>query len=449
MDQFDLVVIGSGPGGHAVAESSARLGAKTAIIERDQWGGTCTNVGCVPTKALLACSKAFRDTKKLKRLGISLKENASIDFTALKRHQSQIVKTSALGVQKSLREAGVSPFQGEGHILTPTEIEVSSAGETQKLSATNIVVAWGSKSAHLPGIALSQRIIDSSGFLRLEFLPQSAVIIGAGNIGVEFATLLAELGSSVVLVEMMDQILPLEDSEAATFLEEELKKLGVEVLTSTALHSITEGEEGVRIRIAKGESISELSAQYAIVCAGRTPSLLESELERIGVSYTHKGILTNENFQTSLPNVFAIGDVSGGTLLAHRAAKQGKALASFLYGDQSTKYIDGAIPAVTYSHPNLARVGLTETAATAHGLEVEIMRSEYGANILARAELSGTGFAKFLFHKDLFVGATIVGEQAAELIASMGLALANNMHKKELKRWMIAHPTLSEVLGIL
>ncbi len=447
MDQFDLVVIGSGPGGHAASGTAARLGARVAVIEKDQWGGTCTNSGCVPTKALLACSGALNDLKRMKRLGISLRDAVSLDFASVKKHQTQIVRTSALGVQKSLKDAGVALFQGEGHIISATEVEVISKGETRRVLTKNIVIAWGSEPACLPGIPLSDHVLDSNRFLALNELPRNAVIVGAGNIGVEFATLLAEFGCAVSLIELMDQILPLEDSEAAAFLERELKKLGVDVLTSTSLHSIMEEKEGVRVRISSRGAVTEIESEYAVICTGRNPLLLESELERTGIKYSRKGISTDENFMTSVPGIFAIGDVAGGILLAHRASKQGKALASFLFGDGSVKYIEAAVPTVTYSHPNLARVGLTEAEALEHGLEVEVVRSEYGANIMARAMLAANGFAKFLFHKELLVGATILGEQAAELIAPMGLAIANSLHKPDLKRWIIAHPTLSEILA--
>ncbi len=447
-DKFDLVVVGSGPGGHAAAEKSARLGARTALIEKNKWGGTCTHVGCVPTKALLYCSKTFADLKKLKRIGITTGE-VSFDFTAVKRHQAQIVRTSSLGVRKSLGDAGVELIEGEGHLHSSAEVGiVSGSGDQKVVQAKKIVIAWGSEPVGLSGIPFSARVLNSDGFLALEKLPESVIIIGAGNIGVEFATFLAELGTRVTLVELADQILPLEDSEAAAFLEGELKKIGIDTHTSTMMLSLSESADSIRVRAQRREGQIEMEAQYVVICAGRKPFFFERELEQFGIRYNRKGIETDEKLMTSIPGIYAAGDVTGGILLAHRAAQQGKALAEHLFGDGSFTYNEAAVPFVTYSHPNLARVGILERQATDLGIELEVARSEYGANILARAELSGTGFSKCLFHKDLLVGATIVGEAASELISPMALAIANCLKKADLKKWIIPHPTLSEILAI-
>lgn len=450
MDQFDFVVIGSGPGGHAAAESAARLGAKTAVIEKNKWGGTCTNVGCVPTKALLACSKAYSDLKRLKRLGIDTGD-PSFDFAVIKRHQLQIVRTSALGVQKSLKDKGVELISGEGHILSPSEVEITSTeSKARRIQAKNIVIAWGSVPTALPGIPFSSRILNSDGFLALDRLPQSAIIVGAGNIGIEFATFLGELGCRVSLIELQDQILPCEDKEAATFLEKELRKIGVQVWTSTSLHSVSEGTDGIRMKVAPSPdgAVSEITAEYAVICTGRRPRLYEEELRHTGIDFTPRGISIDSHMTTSVENIYAVGDATGGILLAHRAARQGRALACRLFGNGEIAYVEAAVPCVTYSHPSIARVGITAADAEAHGLSVEVLRSEFGANILARAELSGTGFAKYLFHNDLLVGVTIAGEQAAELIAPLSLAMSNSMRKADLKKWVLAHPTLSEIHGI-
>jgi dihydrolipoamide dehydrogenase len=378
-----------------------------------------------------------------------LADDPLFDFSAMSRHKDQIVKTSVLGVQKSLKEIGVQLIPGQGHLITPSEVEVISADNNRaSLKSKRIVIAWGSEPAGIPGILFSKRILNSSDFLNLDHLPKSVVIVGAGSIGVEFATFLIELGCRVTLIEALDQILPLEDSEAVQFLTSELKKRGVEIYTSTSLHSVSEDDDKVRVRVSNQGCITEMDAQYAIICTGRKPFFLEDDLARLNIVYNRKGIIIDGDLMTNIPGVYAVGDVTGGILLAHRAARQGKMLASRLFGDGSVPYMPAAIPSVTYSHPNIARVGLTEKEAENGNLPVNIIRSEYGANILARSELAGSGFAKFLFHNDLFVGATIIGEQAAELISPLALAIANSMHKADLKRWVIPHPTLSELLAI-
>jgi dihydrolipoamide dehydrogenase len=443
-DPFDLIVIGAGPGGHALAEHAARHGARTAIIEKYLWGGTCTHRGCIPTKALLACSKHYADLKKMKRLGITI-GSSSFDFTAMKRHQQQMVRISALGVEKSLREAGVTLITGEGNILSSREVQwTDAAGNAEILQGERLVIAWGSEPALPPGIATSKRILTSDGFLQLETLPENMIIVGGSVIGVEFATFLAELGAKVTLVELLEQILPLED--ASSLLKQELTRLGVKIHTSTELRTIHETNDGVEIVVLHRECDARLTADTALICTGRKPRLEQEELNRIGIRYDLKGICVDAQQMTNIPGIYAIGDVTGGVMLAHRAIQQGKALASALFGDGSFIYDEASVPAVVYSHPQVARVGLTERQAGLEGLAVEVIKSEYAANIIARTELMGPGFVKMLFHGDKLIGATIVGDAAADLITSLSFAVANGLGKRELNKWIIPHPTLSEIL---
>lgn len=445
-DPFDLIVIGAGPGGHALAEHAARHGARTAIIEKNLWGGTCTHRGCIPTKALLACSKHYADLKKMKRLGVAIGSSA-FDFTAMKRHQQQMVRISALGVEKSLQEAGVAMKAGGGNIMSSREVQwTDPAGNTQMLRSERIVIAWGSEPTLPPGIATSKRILTSDGFLELETLPESMIICGGSVIGVEFATFLAELGVKVTLVELLEQILPSEDEDVSALLKQELTRVGVKIHTSTELRTIHETNDGVEIAVVHRECDARLTADIALICTGRKPRLEQEELNRIGIRYDRKGISVDAQQMTNIPGIYAIGDVTGGAMLAHRAIQQGKALASALFGDGSIVCHEASIPAVVYSHPQIARAGLTEMQAGRQGLTVEVIKSDYAANIIARTELMGPGFVKMLFHGDKLIGATIVGDAAADLIASMSFAVANGLGKRELNKWIIPHPTLSEIL---
>jgi dihydrolipoamide dehydrogenase len=445
-DTFDLIVIGAGPGGHALAEHSARHGARTAIIEKNLWGGTCTHRGCIPTKALLTCSKHLADLKKMKRFGVAVGQ-PSFDFTAMKRHQQQMVRVSAMGVEKSLREAGVTMKAGEGKILSPREVQwTDPAGNAQTLWSEHSVIAWGSEPALPPGIATSKRFLTSDGFLQMETLPEDMIIIGGSVIGVEFATFLAELGVKVTLVELLEQILPLEEEDASSLLSRELTRLGVAIHTSTELQVIQETEDGAQAIVVRQGRDSRLTADVAIICTGRKPLMDQEQLDRIGIRYDLKGIFVDAQQMTNIPGIYAIGDVTGGAMLAHRAIQQGKALASALFGDGSLIYKETSVPAVVYSHPQIARIGLTERQAGLQGLTVDVVKSDYAANIIARTELMGQGFVKMLFDGDRLIGATIVGDSAADLIASLSIAIANNLGKKELSKWIIPHPTLSEVL---
>ena len=478
LETFDILVIGAGPGGHAAAVRAARLGARTAIIERQGWGGTCTHRGCIPTKALLACSRRYAELKKLGRMGVRVAD-PSFDYAAMKRHQEQIVKISAMGVQKSLGDAGVDMLSGEGRIVAPREVEWTTPdGGRRVLSARNLVIAWGSEPALPPGVKPSERILTSDGLLSLKALPESLLIVGGSVIGVEFATLFAELGVRVTLIEMMGQILPGEEGEAAALLTRELKNLGVAVHTGVRMETIRETGSGVQLLAVpdapgaetrqaqdppgahppgKGDEDPqgirpvgplELSADYALICTGRKPRFSAEELNVLGILHDRRGIVVDERQMTNVPGIYAVGDVTGGMMLAHRAMQQGKGLAARLCGGREIRCPEEAVPSVVYTHPQIARVGLTEEEALRKGIAVEVHRADFAANITARAALSGPGFVKLLFHREKLVGATIAGDQAGELIASLGLAMAAGLDRQQLEEWIIPHPTLSEVLGL-
>ena len=448
-DAYDLIIIGAGPGGHAAAEHAAKWGARVAVIEKNQWGGTCTHRGCIPTKALLACSRQFVNLKKLKRLGISTGE-ARVDFAAIKRHQRQMVTLSAKGVQQSLEDAGVELKAGEGHVISSREVEwMSLQGQRHHLTADNIIIAWGSEPLLPHGFQTSHRILTSDGFLALETLPEAVIIVGGGFIGIEIATFLAELGVRVTIVELLDGLLPHEDREADDLIRHDLIRLGVAIHTSTRMEAIHETSSGVSLKANQNAKHIELTADCVLMCTGRNPLLHTEELNRCSILYDQKGISVDDRQMTNVRGIYAVGDVTGGIMLAHRAIQQGRSVASYLYGDSSITYRDDAVPSVVYTHPNVARVGLTEKQAGELGLKVETKRVEYGANIMARTELKGNGFVKAVFCGDSLIGVTIVGDDAGELIASMSLAVANRMGKKELKNWIIPHPSLSEILHML
>lgn len=457
-ERFDLIVIGGGPGGHAAAETAARLGARVCAIERDGWGGTCTHRGCIPTKALLACSGHYAALKRLGRLGIGIGE-ASFDFAAMKRHQGQLVRISALGVRKSLETAGVVLKEGEGRLRAPGEIDcVTADGRRETLHAKNICLAWGSLPLLPTGFAPSARILTSDGLLALPNLPERIAIVGGSVIGVEFATLLAELGSRVTLWELLDRLIPAEDPDLGGFLAQELKRLGVEIRTGVRMTAIEEGEDGVALTAAPAVGPSAAGdgetqtlrwrGSRVLLAAGRRPSLDEDALKRLGIDYAPQGIRVDARQQTTVPGIYAVGDVTGGMMLAHRAMQQGRALADRLFGAGTISCDERAAAAVIYTHPPIARVGLMEQEAAARGLEIEIVRPDYAANIMARAELVPTGFAKLLFHRGTLAGAAVAGEAAGDLIAPLALAVSAGLGRRELSNWILPHPSLSELLNI-
>ncbi len=455
---FDLVVIGGGPGGYAAAEGAARLGARVCVIERDGWGGTCTHRGCVPTKALLACSGAFAALKRLQRLGIATGE-AAFDFSAMKRHQAQTVRISALGVRSALEAAGAVLRSGTGRPISPDTVSCTDAdGRTEILHARNICLAWGSEPLLPPGVVPSPRILTSDGFLALPTLPERVAVVGGSVIGVEFATLLAELGCRVTLWELMDRLIPAEDRDLSDFLAQALNRLGVEIRTGVRMTAIAEDRDGVTITAepAGGPSAAREGetrplrwhGSCCLLASGRRPRLDETALERLGIPYTPRGIPVGADGRTPAPGVWAVGDATGGMMLAHRAMQQGRALADRLFGAGLVLCDERAVPAVLYTHPNIARVGLTEREAAAVGRDVEVVRSDYAANIMARAEGVPAGFAKLLFDRGLLVGAAIAGETAGELVAPLGLAISAGLDRKALANWILPHPSLSEILNV-
>jgi dihydrolipoamide dehydrogenase len=444
-EKYDLIIIGGGPGGLAAAEIAGAKKKRVCIIEKEGWGGTCTHRGCIPTKALLSCSKYYADLKKLKRMGINIGE-ASIDFPAVKKHQQQIVKVSALGAQKMLSDAGAEIKQGTGEILSPQEVRFTdSSGKSEIISTQNIMIAWGSVPQVLPRINLSDRILTSDGILNLNMLPASIIIVGGSVIGVEFANFFAELGAKVTIVEILDRIIPLEDQECADLLKQELIRLGVVIHTSTKLENLKDTGTGVSMTAQKDGNPLEINADYALLCTGRKALIYPEELDKLGIEYTKAGIKIDKNMMTNITGIYAVGDVTGGMMLAHRAMQQAKIAAGHILGENNLNYNENFIPSVVYSHPQIARVGYTQKRAEEEDFSVEVVKSQYSANIIARAELMGQGFVKAVFYQDKLIGATIVGEDAAEMIAPLALAVSNAMTRKQLRNWVLPHPTLSEI----
>lgn len=444
-EKFDLIIIGGGPGGLAAAEAAAAAKKRVLIIEKNGWGGTCTHRGCIPTKALLTCSKFYADLKKLKRVGVNI-GNVAVDFAAMKKHREQIVKIAALGAQKVLVDAQVEIKVGTGEMVSPHEVRYADpSGFAQSMMTDKILIAWGSQPQILTGIQTSERILTSDDILNINTLPASMIIVGGSFIGVEYATVFAELGVKVILVELLDRILPQEDEEAGDFLSQELARLGIAVHTSTKLISLKESTGGVVVQAQKNSDPMEMRAGCALLCTGRKPVLHEEQLEKMGIDYDNAGIKIDANMMTNVRGIYAAGDVVGGMMLAHRAAWQAKVAVEAMYGGSDYAYNENFIPSVVYSHPQIARIGYTQKRAENEGLKIEVVKSNYGANIIARAELMGQGFVKAIFHQDKIIGATIVGDHAADLISPLALAVSNELTKKQLRNWVIPHPTLSEI----
>lgn len=335
---------------------------------------------------------------------------------------------------------------GLGEILSPREVRcIGEDGVQQFLKTEKILIAWGSAPQILPGLRTSERIRTSDELLHLEQLPPSMIIVGGSFIGVEYATLFAELGVRVTLVELLDRILPREDEEAANLLGQELARLGVVLHTSTRLVRLEESGDGVELSARKNGEDLAIRASYALLCTGRMPVLHKDQLDVLGVDYTNAGIRVDENMMTSIGGVYAAGDVTGGMMLAHRASLQARVAVASMFGGEIRQYDEDIIPSVVYSHPQIARVGLTERRALDEGLEISVIRSDYSANLMARAELMGRGFVKMIFHREVIAGAVVAGDHAAELLAPLALAVSGKWTRRQFQSWVLPHPTLGEV----
>ncbi len=443
-DSYDLIIIGGGPGGTAIAQTAAAHNKKVLIIENAGWGGTCANRGCIPTKALLTCSNFYAELKKSKRLGINI-SGSSIDFPSIKKHQQQTVKIAALGAHKSLADAQVETKLGTGKIISQREVQYTDTeGGRKTLSAKNIIIAWGSRAQLLPGINLTERILTSDGVLNTENIPESIIVVGGSVIGVEFATFFAELGVRVTIIELLDKILPYEDLEAAQLLDQELTRLGVRIHTSTKLDNLIDTGNAVAAKAQSAKEQLEITADRALLCTGRQPLLHEEELNELKIEYTKAGIKVDKNMMTNIAGIYAVGDVTGGLMLAHRASQQGKVAAGHICNTDTVPYNENHIPSVVYSHPQIARVGNIQG-----GADIQVIKSEYSANIIARMELINHGFVKAFFQDNKIIGATVAGHNAAEFIAPLALAVSNEMTKDQLRQLVIPHPTLSEIFTSL
>ena len=443
-DKYDLIVVGGGPGGMEAAQTAAQKKKRVLIIEKNGWGGTCAHRGCIPTKALLSCSKSYMELKKLKRFGVHV-DGTSVDFMAMKNIAIRWLKSQPWVRKRTCRRAGGSKIGNRRNSLSCEVQLIEPSGQSQLLETKNILIAWGSE-PRFTGHQTSERIMTSDGILDLTTLTfRYDYCRRKFHRRQNTPRYLRNSVSKVILVELLDRILPQEDEEAAEFLTQELARLGIAVHTSTELISLKESEAGVVMQVRKNSETMEMRSGCALLCTGRNPLLHRTELDRLGIEYGRAGIKVDKNMMTTVRGIYAAGDVTGGMMLAHRAARQAKASVEHMYGGIGNLYNEKFIPTDVYSHPQIARVGNTEERARKEGLSIETIRSPYSANIIARTELMGQGFVKAVFHQDKIIGAVILGDLAADLISGLALAVASQLTRKQLRSWVIPHPTLSEI----
>jgi dihydrolipoamide dehydrogenase len=452
-DQFDLTVIGSGPGGYVCAIRAAQLGMKVAVVEKmATYGGTCLNIGCIPSKALLHASELFEEAgHNFAHLGIDISA-PQLNLAQMMVHKDETVSANVNGVAFLFKKNKITGFTGTGSIAGAGKVKVVGEKGEQIIESKNIVIATGSVPASLPGIEIDEeKIVTSTGALTLGAVPDRLLVIGAGVIGLELGSVWARLGSKVTVVEFLDRILPGMDSEVARQFQRILQKQGVEFKLSSKVKSIDRQDDGsltVRVEPAQGGDMSIIDADVALVAIGRKPYTTGLGLESVGIDLDERGrIPVGPAYGTSAENVYAIGDVIAGPMLAHKAEDEGIAVAEIIAG-QAGHVNYGAIPSVVYTNPEIASVGKTEDELKAAGVEYKIGKFPFTANGRAKAQLATQGFVKILADvtTDRVLGAHIIGKNASEMIEALTVLLEFSGSAEDLARTTAAHPTLSEAI---
>ena len=449
---FDLVVIGSGPGGYVAAIRASQLGMKTAIVERDRLGGICLNWGCIPTKALLKNAELYRMFKKSEEFGIS-HDNLRFDFPKIIDRSRAVADKSEKGVGFLMKKNNVTVFSGTARLTDANSVEIIDDSGTVKdrARANRIVIATGARARSLPGIEFDgKRILSSTEAMVLKQAPKSIVIIGAGAIGVEFAYFYNSFGAAVTLVEMMPAILPIEDHEVSDQLARSFKKSGIKILTENKVTSLRSTSEGIEATIqdSKGQS-NELKAEFALMAVGVTGNVEGLGLEKLGVKVERGRIPVDSDFRTNIPSIYAIGDVIGAPWLAHVASAEAiSAIEGMAKLEDRLRVVYESIPGCTYCQPQVASIGLTERKAREKGYQLKIGKFPFTASGKARAIGETEGFVKLIFDAKYgeLLGAHLLGSEATEMIAELGLAKNLEATYQEILKTVHAHPTLSEAI---
>jgi dihydrolipoamide dehydrogenase len=449
---FDIVVIGAGPGGYVAAIKAAQLGYKTACVEEDNLGGICLNWGCIPTKALLESAAMISHLGHAKEFGITVGEIKTDLAQAVKRSR-QVSERLVKGIGFLFKKNKITHVPGRGRLAGKGQVEVTGKdGSKSTVSAKHIIIATGSKPRDLPFLKIDHdRVWDSTDAMIPQSPPKTLAIIGAGAIGMEFADVHSAFGTQVTIIEAADRVLPLEDKDVSAVVEKAYRKRGMTVLTGAKLEKADVGKDGVTLTVttAKGET-QTIQAERVLSAIGRVPLTHDIGLEAAGVKLTDRGFIqVDRQMKTSVEGVYAIGDVAGPPLLAHKGSHEGVACVEAIHGDAHTGIDYNNIPNCTYCHPEVASVGLTEAQAREAGHDVEVGTFPWSANGRALTAGDSEGFVKVIRDKKYgeVLGAHLVGPHATELIAEFVIGRHLEVTMEEMDRAMHPHPTLSEAVA--
>ncbi len=448
MEERQLVIIGGGPAGYVAALRAAQLGGKVTVIERDALGGTCLNRGCVPSKSLLHSAELYHTIKEAEKFGITARE-VGFDLAGIQRRKQTVVSTHVSGVQSLLKGNKVEIIRGNARLKPSRQVEIEGeGGQKQALRAEKIILATGCRALGLPvpGCATpGPGVIKAEDILNIDHVPESMVMIGGGNIGIEMATILARLGSRVSVVEMLPHILPLEDPEIAAVLAKALKDDGIQLYESTRVERVENGPAGKVVTISNGQTEKKIEAEMVAIAVGYCPCTEDLGLEEIGLSMDKRAIQVNERMETSVPGIYAAGDAIGGIMLAYVAMEEGIVAAeNAMGGDMSMDY--GVVPRFTHSLPEVAAVGLTEEQAIQQGHRIKVGRFPFSANSMATILGERRGLVKIIAEEKYgqVLGVHIIGPRATDLIAEATMALKMEATVEDIVQTLHAHPSLSE-----
>lgn len=444
--EVDTLVIGSGPGGYVAAIRAAQLGQKVTIVEKADLGGVCLNVGCIPSKALISVGQRFVNAQESDAMGITATD-VKLDFSKAQEFKNSVVTRLTGGVAGLLKGNKVDVVNGEAFFVDENTVRVMDENSAQTYKFKNAIVATGSRPVEIPSFKFSKRVLSSTGALSLEEVPGKLVVIGGGYIGTELGSAYANLGAEVTIIEGANDILAGFEKQMTQIVKKGLKKKGVTIVTKASAKGVEETDTGVKVTYeAKGEEVV-VEADYVLVTVGRRPNTDELGLEQAGVKMSERGLVeVDKQCRTNVPSIYAIGDIVAGPQLAHKASYEAKIAAEAISGQKSeVDYL--AIPAVCFTDPELATVGLNEQQAKDEGYEVSAGRFPYAANGRAIALDKTDGFVKLVARKEdgLLLGAQIVGENASDMISELGLAIEAGMTLEDIAMTIHAHPTLGEI----